>query len=246
MSSLTVFGFFAVTGGRRVATQKPGSNTKTYYCFYTTALQSTDGASLPAQLRIYSPVNDRVLEDNTVVFAVSRAHMPAHETILLDVSHMYPIPGDPSAPEAYDAHLPDCCVPFIIGLGTVPARAELLSDNASKAFNVVSSEFVRDSLKTSIIQCVYHYVLCSHLSHFNSRCVYDGSRPRWNNTPTPNVNTTIQYVGTFSAVNANGCVRVNVENISFNVGQQEASAPSPLTATPKKRKFAAIATSPYV
>ena len=152
MSSLTVFGFFALAGGRRVATQKPGSGTKTYYCFYTTALQSTSGVALPVQLRVYSPTNDRVLEDNTVVFAVARAHMPAHETILLDVSHMYAIPGDPSSPDVYDAHLPDCSVPFIIGLGTVPVRAELLSDNTSKAFNVVSSEFVRDSLKTSTIQ----------------------------------------------------------------------------------------------
>ena len=65
---------------------------------------------------------------------------------------MYPIPGDPSVPDMYDAHLPDCLVPFIIGLGTILARAEVLSDNTSKAFNVVSSEFVRDGLKTSTIQ----------------------------------------------------------------------------------------------
>lgn len=210
------------------------------------ALQSTAATSLPAQLQVYSPMNDRVLEDNTVVFAVSRAHILAHETILLDTSHMYPIPGDPSAPDTYNAHLPDCCVPFIIGLGTVPSRAELLSDNTSKAFNVVSSEFVRDSLKTSTIQYVCRKTLYIQDSNFTYRCVYDGSRPRWNNTPTPNVNTTVQYVGTFSAVSSNGCVHVNIENISFNMGQQEVSAPSPLTATPKKRKFATIATSPYV
>lgn len=110
------------------------------------------GVALPVQLRVYSPINDRVLEDNTVIFAISRAHIPVHETISLDVSHMYPIPGDPSVPDTYDAHLPDCSVPFIIGLGTVPACAEVLSDNTLKAFNVVSSKFVRDGLKTSTIQ----------------------------------------------------------------------------------------------
>ena len=78
---------------------------------------------------------------------------------------------------------------------------------------------------------------------FICRCVYDGSRPRWNNTPTPNMNTTVQYVGTFSTVSPNGCVRVNIENISFNVGQQEVSTANPLPSTPKKRKFAAF-TSP--
>jgi len=53
----------------------------------------------------------------------------------------------------------------------------------------------------------------------------------------------VQYVGTFSAVSPNGCVCVNIENISFNVGQQETAATSPLPSTPKKRKFAAFASS---
>ena len=180
MSSLTVFGFFALAKGHRDLFQKPGSSTKTYYCFYTTALQCSSGVVLPAELRIYSPFNDTVLQDHTVVFTISRAYFPSHGTILLDASHLFPFPGDPSEEDAYDRNLPDCRIPFVIGLGSVPFRHEMLSDGVSKAFNVVCSEFVRDGSKTSTVQCVtYHFIFvpCPHvvLDVFMTVLVHDGT-----------------------------------------------------------------------
>lgn len=154
MSSLTIFRFFALAKGHRDHSQKPGASMKTYYCFYTTALQCSSGVVLPAELCIYSPFNDTVLQDQTVVFAVAWAHFPSHGTILLDASHLFPFPGDPSEEDTYDHNLPDCRVPFVIGLGSVPFHHEMLSDGVSKAFNVVCSDFVQDGSKTSTVQYV--------------------------------------------------------------------------------------------
>ncbi|KAF8834996.1 hypothetical protein BDN67DRAFT_913797 [Paxillus ammoniavirescens] len=151
MSSITIFGFFRLAAGRRVASQKPGASTKSYHCFYTTALQCSSGVALPAELRVYSPFNDTMLEDNTVAFVVAKAHFPRNESVLLEASHVVPLPGDPSSDE-YDNNLPNSPYPFIIGLSSVPSRFETLSDRVSKAFNVVSSEFVHDGLKTSSVQ----------------------------------------------------------------------------------------------
>ncbi|KIJ12187.1 hypothetical protein PAXINDRAFT_14959 [Paxillus involutus ATCC 200175] len=151
MSSITMFGFFGLAAGCRVSSQKPGASTKSYHCFYTTALQCTSGVALPAELRVYSPFNDTVLEDNTVAFVVAKVHFPKNESVLLEVSHVIPLPGDPSSDD-YDNNLPNCPYPFIIGIGSVPSRYETLSDGVSKAFNVVSSEFIRDSLRTSMVR----------------------------------------------------------------------------------------------
>lgn len=158
MSSLISFGFFAVAEGIREAVQKPGSSSTTYYCFYTTSVQCSSGVSLPAKLQVYSPFNDIILEDNTVVFAIFRAYfLPTqNSTILLDALHFCALPGDPKDDDYEASHLPDCPIPFVIGVGSVPFRHEMLSDKVSKAFSVVCSEFIRDGMKTSTVQYVFH------------------------------------------------------------------------------------------
>ncbi|KIJ57953.1 hypothetical protein HYDPIDRAFT_72782, partial [Hydnomerulius pinastri MD-312] len=146
----TVFGFFGVAAGRRVTSQKPGASTKTYHCFYSTALHCTSGVSFPAELRVYSPFNDSVLPDNTVAFVIAKAHFPGgipKENVLLEASHVIPLPGDPSS-DTYENSLPDSPYPFVAGLGSVPSRTETLADGVSKGFTVVSSDFVRDSMKS--------------------------------------------------------------------------------------------------
>ena len=147
MSALNLFGVFALRNGRR---NKSG---KSYYCFYNTVLQCSSGTTLPAEMRIYSPMNDVAVEDDTVVFAHCRAYL-LYSEILLDASHIFPFPGDPSSRE-YDENLPDFRSPYVSGLGYVPFRHEVLSDSGSKAFNVVCSEYVRDKKQTSTIQYVF-------------------------------------------------------------------------------------------
>lgn len=202
---------------------------KNYYCFYNTVLQCSSGITLPAEMRIYSPINDVAVEDDTVVFAHCRAYLLYNE-ILLDASHIFPFPGDPSSRE-YDENLPNCHAPYVTGVGHVPFHHEVLSENGSKAFNVICSEYVRDGTKTSTIQCVY-----------------DGSTPRWNNTPTPNVNSTIHFVGILSDMSQTGTLRVNLENIALNIGHHDANSTvsTPTTTPVKKRKFASFASLPIL
>ncbi|KAH7904539.1 hypothetical protein BJ138DRAFT_1019010 [Hygrophoropsis aurantiaca] len=224
MSSLTLFGFLCLAAGRRLQTTKPGSPSKTYHAFYATALQSASGSSVSAEIRVYSPFNDTILPDNTVAFVVAKAFFPNNDTVLLDASHVIPMPGDPSSDD-YDNFLPDCPYPFLIGLGSVPSKFELLPDGVSKTFNVISSDFIRDGVKSSTIQCAYN-----------------GSRARWSKTPAPNVNSVVQFFGTLDNASHSGDVRVNVDNIVLNVGHQDSSQPAPSSSTPvKKRKFNAFA-----
>ncbi|KAH7919836.1 hypothetical protein BV22DRAFT_996804, partial [Leucogyrophana mollusca] len=143
----TLFGFLCLAAGRRLNTTKPGAPSKTYHAFYATALQCSSGSSVPAEIRVYSPFNDIVHPDNTVAFVVAKAYFPNNDTVLLDASHVIAMPGNPAS-EDYEASLPDCAVPFLLALGSVPSKFELLPDGVSKAFNVVGSDFIRDGVKS--------------------------------------------------------------------------------------------------
>ncbi|KAI6003393.1 hypothetical protein EDC04DRAFT_2583476 [Pisolithus marmoratus] len=149
-----VTGFLVVAEGCCISSVKPNSATKTYYCVYTTALHSMGGVSFPAELCIYSPFNDVVLPDNTIGYVVAKAYIPSttlEEKILLEASHFFPLPGDPSS-EAYKQSIPDCLSPFVMGLGSVPTQMETLSDRVTRLFSVIVCDYVRDGKKSSVLQ----------------------------------------------------------------------------------------------
>ncbi|EDR08113.1 uncharacterized protein LACBIDRAFT_297814 [Laccaria bicolor S238N-H82] len=97
MSSLLIIGFFALASGRRLAITKPGAKSRTWYCYYSTTIQTSTGNILPADLRIYSPINDVVHPDNTIAFVIAKAYIPPNDTTFLDVLHLAICPGDPSS-----------------------------------------------------------------------------------------------------------------------------------------------------
>ncbi|KAG6370025.1 hypothetical protein JVT61DRAFT_12544 [Boletus reticuloceps] len=228
MSSLLVVGFFGVGAGRRMSLQKPGSK-KIYHCFYTTSFPSGLDADerYPAEIRVYSRYNDYVLPDNTVVFLVAKAFFALHEPILLEATTFVPVPGDPTD-TSYDNNVPDLTTPLIIGLGIVPSRFDVLADGKSKTCTVVSTDYVRDVVKQSSIQCLF-----------------DDLRGRWCKTPMPNVNSTVQYYGTFAGHNG-GLFRVCVESVALNVGHLEITSPAPTPSSSAKRKWAAFASATEV
>ncbi|KAG6371081.1 hypothetical protein JVT61DRAFT_10621 [Boletus reticuloceps] len=223
MSSLLVLGFFGVGAGRRVSQQKPGSK-KIYHCFYTTSFPSTGDADqrYPAEIRVYSRFNDTVLPDNSVVFIVAKGFFVLHEPILLEATTFVPVPGDPTD-TSYDNNVPDLTTPLIIGLGVVPTPFEILSDGKSKTCTVVSSDYVRDVIKQSSIQCFF-----------------DDTRGRWSKTPMPNVNSSVQYYGSFAGHHG-GLFRVCVESVALNVGHLELTPGSSTASSSAKRKWAAFA-----
>jgi len=223
MSSLTIVGFFAVANGERVVSTKPGTSTRTAHCFYTTAVQCSSSAALPAQLRVYSPQHDTPLADGTVAFVVAKAAFPPHSTVLLDAYFMIPIPGDPSS-ESYDDALPDMPYPLLFGLGSVPSKTEQCS-NGTRAFQVSVAEYVRDSSKASNIECVY-------------------TTPRWTNAPSPNVNSTVEFIGICARVTSTGVPSIDLLNIVLNAGTQPSAPPAQPPNTPKRKRFSAFASSP--
>ncbi|KAI6169716.1 hypothetical protein EDD17DRAFT_26378 [Pisolithus thermaeus] len=219
----------AVSEGHRVSSVKPKSRTKTYHCVYTTSLECDDGTSIPAELRIYSPFNDVVMPDNTFGYVVAKAYFPAavpEEKALLEASRFFPFPGDPSS-GAYEESIPDYVTPFVMGLGSIPAPAVTLPDGSSRAFCVVVADYVRDSRKSSTIQCVFEGVYSS----------------RWNSTPSPSVSSCVHFFGLLAGMATDGTVSVSLESISLNVGRPDPVLSKSTQGTAKKRKLSAFAES---
>ncbi|KIN96374.1 hypothetical protein M404DRAFT_163219 [Pisolithus tinctorius Marx 270] len=147
MSTTTVVGFFALSGGHHVQSTRGGNGAKTYHCFYNSAVQCTSSVVFPAQLCVYSPFNDMLLADDSVAYVIARAYILSsipRDPILLEAVDLATVPGDPSS-EEYEATIPDSPCPYIFGVGSVTTRATSLLDGVTKAFSVTSSDFVRDA-----------------------------------------------------------------------------------------------------
>jgi hypothetical protein len=156
MSSLALMGFFGLAEGKRVMTTRP-NNTRIWHAHYTTTVQCTDGSSLPANVRIYSPMNDVLHPDDTVAFIYARAHISASSTVVMDASHVVPVPGN-ALDDSYEDSVPNLPNPFVIALGHVSGKASHLPDG-SRTFPIAVSEYVRDSTQLCAITYVHHLVL---------------------------------------------------------------------------------------
>ncbi|KAI6115824.1 hypothetical protein EDD17DRAFT_1470299 [Pisolithus thermaeus] len=147
MSATIVFGFFTLANGKHVKMLRAGSSTAMYHCVYETMIQCTSGMVFPAMLCVYSPFNNVVLTDNTVAFVLAKITIPANvmgDPILLKGICVVPVPGSVNT-EDYKRHIPDFPHPMIIGLGSVTNQPKTLCNGTSKAFNVISTNYVQDS-----------------------------------------------------------------------------------------------------
>ncbi|KIO03560.1 hypothetical protein M404DRAFT_145747 [Pisolithus tinctorius Marx 270] len=153
MSTTTVVGFFALLGGHRVQSTRGGNGAKTYHCFYDSTVQCTSSVVFPVQLRVYSPFNDMLLVDDSVAYVIARAYIPSsipHDPILLEAVDLAAVPGDPSS-EEYEATIPDSPCPYIFSIGSVTTWATSLPDGVTKAFSVMSSDFVHNVTMSSTV-----------------------------------------------------------------------------------------------
>ena len=131
-----------LASGRRLQTVKPGTAIQTWHAHYTTTIQCINPPYLPADLCIYSPINDVLHPDNTITFVVVRVHVPHSGNVLLDVLRIVPCPGDPSQ-DSYDNTVLNFQFPMVYGLGIVSTPHETLP-NGSTAFSMALTEYVRD------------------------------------------------------------------------------------------------------
>ena len=102
MSSFTIIGFFGLASGHHLQTVKPGTAIRTWHAHYTTAIQCINPPHLPAGIHIYSPINDILHPDNTIMFIVAWVHVPHTGNVLLDALRIVPCPRDPSQ-DSYNA-----------------------------------------------------------------------------------------------------------------------------------------------
>ncbi|PPQ93034.1 hypothetical protein CVT25_006785 [Psilocybe cyanescens] len=178
---------------------------------YISATPLPYSALLDTEIRTYAPATQPPLADNTIVFVVAKAFIPAGSA-LLDAIVIYPVPGVPSDDD-YEDSLPDSPFPFIFGVGHVSSTSSQPDTNNSKVFGVSFTEYVCDTQRSTVL-----------------RCAYDATRSRWKNTPIPAIQTCISIFGSCHSVFQDGSLRLNLENIVFNVGPLSLAAQPPDTA----------------
>ncbi|KAI6126567.1 hypothetical protein F5141DRAFT_996923 [Pisolithus sp. B1] len=156
MLATVVFGFFVLTNGDCVKTFRAGLSTTMYHCVYETTIQCTSGIVFPTMLHMYSPFNDMALPDNTVAFVSAKVCIPATilcDPVLLEGICVMAVLGDPTS-NSYESSIPDFPHPMVIGLGSVTSPTRTLADGMSKAFDIMSSDYVWDMRMTSTVWCV--------------------------------------------------------------------------------------------
>ncbi|KAI6094760.1 hypothetical protein EDD17DRAFT_1465017 [Pisolithus thermaeus] len=125
MSATIVFGFFVLANGKHVKTFRAR-------------------VVFPVMLHVYSPFNDAILADNTVTFISTKiailANIPSEPTLLEGV-YIVPVPGNANVDD-YECHVPDFPYPVVIGLGLVTSQLKTLLDGTSKAFDIISTDYV--------------------------------------------------------------------------------------------------------
>jgi hypothetical protein len=139
-------------------TVKPGTTIRTWHAHYTTAIQCINPPYLPADLHTYSPINDVLHADNTIVFVVAQVHVPHTGNVLLDVLHIVPHPGDPSQ-DSYDDTVPNFQFPMVYGLGIVLTPHKTLP-NSSTAFSVALTKYIHDMNQQSNVCMLMSFKYC--------------------------------------------------------------------------------------
>ena len=158
MSTFTLTGFFGLTSGQRVHTELPkpnGSTQGVYYVHYVTSLNTAQTGAISAEIRKYSPPHDIILQNDTIVFVVAKAYVPPGDTtgnMLLEASHIIPVPGNPNS-DGYEDLVPDFRFPLIFAQGTVTGE-HTETEGGIVTFPVTVSDYVRGATKLSTLLCV--------------------------------------------------------------------------------------------
>jgi hypothetical protein len=156
MSSCCVVGFFCLARGNRIRVNRPNRNgntrstsssTGTWYAHYDTTIACLKDTFCPVDLRVYCPLTDDILPDNSVAFVIGKVFIQTGEQrSLIDAIHLNVFPGDVSCP-TYQSTVPQFTYSFVYGIGSVSGEHQVLNDR-SRVFPVSISEYLRDQMKS--------------------------------------------------------------------------------------------------
>jgi hypothetical protein len=270
MSTLNVFGFFALAAGKRVAAHVAGATYPIHHNHYVTSLKTTsdDSETYPsATLRVYSGAGDAPLPDNTITFIVAKAFAPTGKPVELDVLYMYTIPGDPNDDE-YEVRLsslaltyvsvpslqdgvPDCPV-FAYGVSHLPANhtPQVLTDG-SKTFTLSVTEYVNGAVKSSDLESVIHVCVKSILT-FIFQMHVPGNQTLAN-VPLPCALSCTQFLGQCNGFSDSTLLQITLGHVTLSLGPHSLPQPptNPSTSSPgttmtpvERKKYLTIGSTP--
>ena len=80
-------------------------------------------------------------------------------------------------------------------------------------------------------------------------CLFDTSKPHWAKTPTPRINTAVQFLAVPNNTTADSVLQLELHTLNFNIGPLQSTSgagPQPIaSSSDNKRKFSAIGGSSH-
>lgn len=186
MSCVTVSGPICLTMGKPVKTTT-ASGANTHHTHYVSAIQTASGMfffvvytllilsfvsignSVPVTVRVYSPAQDIIQRDNTIVFIIGALNAPAGSLAFIDANQSFiPFVGDP-ADENYEKSILDMPYLHVFAIGKVLNQADLVDEGTARAFDIAVSEWVQDGVKQFTLKYVFFFFFKMKLTLFIMR-----------------------------------------------------------------------------
>ena len=106
-----------------------------------------EGTSVPVIIRRYTPSQDPILLDETVVLIRGSLHAPANDVAMIECNQTFvPCPGKPTD-EGYQDGCFDIPCLYVYAIGQVTSHADLMDDGTSRSFNIAVSDWIMGEMK---------------------------------------------------------------------------------------------------
>ena len=224
-SSCHISGVFSLSDGSR-------STEPSYYATYLSALEFIDDEKfINVSVRKFTASTDTLYTDDSFVFLVAKAVLPAGEDGMLDSIYCTPFV---SPPEGFESFHPPGPTHTASVTGTV---SSVNTNGSTRSFTLTTSEYVRDERRTFTVRFVSPQIPDFQLSlmclHFSFE--YDGTSSRWKNVRLPVTGSTVMAIGTFQDVSGDGHGEPVLSLLDISYGMAETVSASP-TRTVGHRK----------
>jgi len=216
-SSFLISGVFFLSDGTR-------SVNPSYYTHYLSALDFLDADHfINISIRKYTPPSEPPYADETIVFLVAKAALPAGEDGMLDVIHCAPFQL------SWD-NFKDCLPPIPTHTASVTGTISATNNlGSTRSFTISVSEYVRDERRGFTVQSVFPWTSGIGLSliGLTFRFQYEGGSARWKNLHLPPTGSTVIATGAFKGVADDGRGEPILALLDVSFGTLETVTASP-------------------